>query len=66
MVEVDVADDVDDLVADVAAAFDVAFNNDYIVVIVAVDVVAIAIFVIFFAAVAVDNAEVSVVAHVEA
>lgn len=66
MVEVDVADDVDDLVADVAAAFDVVFNNDYIVVIVAVDVVAIAIFVIFFVAVAVDNAEVSVVAHVEA
>lgn len=49
MVEVDVADDVDDLVADVAAAFDVVFNNDYIVV-----------------AVAVDNAEVSVVAHVDA
>lgn len=66
MVEVDVADDVDDLVADVAAAFDVVFNNGYIVVIVAVDVVAIAIFVIFFVAVAVDNAEVSVVAHVEA
>ena len=66
MVEVDVADDVDDLVADVAAAFDVVFNNDYIVVIVAVDVVAIDIFVIFFVAVAVDNAEVSVVAHVEA
>lgn len=66
MVEVDVADDVDDLVADVAAAFDVVFNNDYIVVIVAVDVVAIAIFVIFFVAVAVDNAEVSVVAHVDA
>ena len=66
MVEVDVADDVDDLVADVAAAFDVVFNNDYIVVIVAVDVVAIAIFVIFFVAVAVDNAEVSAVAHVEA
>ena len=66
MVEVDVADDVDDLVADVAAAFDVVFNNDYIVVIVAVDVVAIAIFVIFFVAVAVDNAEVFVVAHVEA
>lgn len=66
MVEVDVADDVDDLVADVPAAFDVVFNNDYIVVIVAVDVVAIAIFVIFFVAVAVDNAEVSVVAHVEA
>ena len=66
MVEVDVANDADDLVADVAAAFDVVFNNDYIVVIVAVDVVAIAIFVIFFVTVAVDNAEVSVVAHVEA
>ena len=72
LVEVDVASDTDDLAAGVIAAVvvvvafaDVIFDYEYIVC-VAVDVVAVAGYVVLFVVVAVDDAGVTVAAHVDA
>ena len=72
LVEVDVASDTDDLAAGVTAAVvvvvafaDVIFDYEYIVC-VAVDVVAVAGYVVLFVVVAVDDAGVTVAAHVDA
>ena len=72
LVEVYAASDTANLVAGVTAAVavvvafaDVVFDDDYIVC-VSVDVVAVAGYVILFVVVAVDDAGVSAVAHVDA
>ena len=72
LVEVDVASDTDDLTAGVIAAVvmvvafaDVIFDYDYIIC-VAVDVVAVAGYVVLFVVVAVDDAGVPVAAHIDA
>ena len=72
LVEADVASDTDDLAAGVTVAVvmvvafaDVVFDYDYIVCI-AVDVVAVAGYVVLFVAVAVDDAGVPAAAHVDA
>ena len=72
LVEVDVASDTDDLVAGVIAAVvvvvafaDVIFDHDYIIC-VAVDVVAVAGYIVLFVVVAVDDAGVPVATHVDA
>ena len=72
LVEVDVASDIDDLAAGVIAAVvvvvafaDVIFDYEYIVC-VAVDIVAVAGYVVLFVVVAVDDAGVTVAAHVDA
>ena len=72
LVEVEVASDTDDLAAGVTAAVvvavafaDVVFDYDYIVC-VAVDVVVVAGYVVFFVVVAVDDAGVPAAAHVDA
>ena len=72
LVEADVASDTDDLAAGVTVAVvmvvafaDVVFDYDYIVRI-AVDVVAVAGYVVLFVAVAVDDAGVPAAAHVDA
>ena len=72
LIEVDVASDIDHLAAGVIAAVvvvvafaDVIFDYEYIVC-VAVDVVAVAGYVVLFVVVAVDDAGVTVAAHVDA
>ena len=72
LVEVDVASDTDDLAAGVTAAVvvavafaDVVFDYEYIVC-VAVDVAVVAGYVVLFVVVAVDDAGVTVAAHVDA
>ena len=72
LVEVDVASDTDDLAASVIAvvvvvvAFaDVIFDYDYLIC-VAVDVVAVAGYIVHFVVVAVDDAGVPVATHVDA